>query len=403
MTTFETHRLSGLSSGLEKPLKAEAQGIATRYQHIDSIRAIAALLVLWEHTEQLLPAAESSSLYRLLIPTMDFGRIGVFLFFALSGFLIPATLRGCWGEGSTKFILRRFFRLYPAYWISLLFAVLITLLIDKAPLDYGMILANVSMFQKFLGYEPMLGVYWTLSIELIFYGICLLLFIFGVARCPLIFCVIGFASLIAINVFTVALSPLGWFEQDGLVMRLTRIVVSNPLDPWGSFTFLAILALCIMCIGACTRFVFEKQASPATIALIIILILLYIAEFLFLPAELFYRGIFPLQDLRTNLSHSLPLCLFLIFGFVVKIKIRPFVFIGMISYSIYLFHPLFLRLAMMLSELYVANMKQNLPGFIFAAGVLTASLIAAAAGYCFIETPAIAFGRKLSLSRRIPK
>ena len=40
-------------------------------------------------------------------------------------------------------------------------------------------LANLTMLQQFAGIENVIGLYWTLQIELIFYGLCVLLFCAG--------------------------------------------------------------------------------------------------------------------------------------------------------------------------------------------------------------------------------
>ena len=49
----------------------------------------------------------------------EFGITGVVLFFAISGFVIYGTLRGPRGNAGRRFIISRFFRLFPAYWVSM--------------------------------------------------------------------------------------------------------------------------------------------------------------------------------------------------------------------------------------------------------------------------------------------
>ena len=48
--------------------------------------------------------------------------------------------------------------------------------------DAPEVVANVTMLQQFFGIENVLGIYWTLQIELIFYALCVGLFIIGLLR-----------------------------------------------------------------------------------------------------------------------------------------------------------------------------------------------------------------------------
>ena len=90
-----------------------------RYDHIDALRAIAALLVVWRHAEGILLVDRTTEFAKLVFSFIDPGRAGVVLFFAISGFVIPSSLRGKLTDGTRNFVIRRFFRLYPAYWLSI--------------------------------------------------------------------------------------------------------------------------------------------------------------------------------------------------------------------------------------------------------------------------------------------
>ncbi|CAM5339645.1 hypothetical protein SSTU70S_04052 [Stutzerimonas stutzeri] len=79
------------------------------------------LLVIWMHTSEVfVPIALPSLQGRLhdVAYSFDFGRIGVVVFFIISGFVIPASLRGPRGEDCRQFLIRRLFRLYPLCWLS---------------------------------------------------------------------------------------------------------------------------------------------------------------------------------------------------------------------------------------------------------------------------------------------
>ena len=105
-----------------------------RLAYIDTQRGIAALLVIWLHASEVfvqLPKAPSGGWLFDLAWAVDTGRIGVVLFFAISGFVIPSSLAAKDGETTTHalkvFLIRRFFRLYPAYWVSVLASGLLAL------------------------------------------------------------------------------------------------------------------------------------------------------------------------------------------------------------------------------------------------------------------------------------
>src|SRR6218665_2704395 len=95
---------------------------AQRFAHIDSLRALAALLVLWMHSSGNLWMFSAPSMQHKLFDIaylLDFGRLGVVLFFAISGFVIPSSLSGNKADKCWRFVIKRLFRLYPLYWLSI--------------------------------------------------------------------------------------------------------------------------------------------------------------------------------------------------------------------------------------------------------------------------------------------
>ncbi|HGM7838215.1 TPA: acyltransferase family protein, partial [Serratia marcescens] len=85
-----------------------------RLEYIDAIRGIAALSVVIAHFIVPIYGAENFVFSHVL----DIGKIGVVLFFIISGFIIPFSFRRENG-GVKAFFISRFFRLYPGYWFSL--------------------------------------------------------------------------------------------------------------------------------------------------------------------------------------------------------------------------------------------------------------------------------------------
>ncbi|MEZ5276930.1 MAG: acyltransferase [Opitutaceae bacterium] len=137
--------------------------------HLDSLRGAAALLVLWMHGGVVLAEGGADGLATSLcfeLPDyLHFGRIGVVIFFALSGYLIAGSLEGA--DWRTTFPIKRAFRLYPIY----LFSMGVVLLLVDTRWDIPTLLANLTMVPTLLGRDEMMGLYWTLQTEVVFYGV----------------------------------------------------------------------------------------------------------------------------------------------------------------------------------------------------------------------------------------
>src|SRR3954447_22948773 len=103
-------RLAGAFPDAGDSVDAAAQA-RQRLGFLDAARGVAALLVVAAHGAGVyfpayLPWARAN---------LELGRAGVVLFLLISGFIIPASLEQ--GGDLGKFCLRRFFRLFPAYWL----------------------------------------------------------------------------------------------------------------------------------------------------------------------------------------------------------------------------------------------------------------------------------------------
>lgn len=112
----------------------------------------------------------------------SYGWLGVPFFFILSGFVITLTIERC--TSSLQFLKKRFVRLYPTFWICLLitlFTIWVTKsqsidpMFDRPTLD---ILANFTMLHELAKLHHVDGAYWSLLPELLFYLLMALLFLF---------------------------------------------------------------------------------------------------------------------------------------------------------------------------------------------------------------------------------
>ena len=150
---------------------------------IDVLRGLAAVLVYVFHQQihtfigyPEKPIPQGSLTWWFFLGAIDLGKIAVAVFFCVSGYLIPSTLTKP-GATIRDFTIHRIFRLYPAYWVSIAsrLVVLVSLgMTANLPTTFNL-LANITMFQKFIGQQDLIGVFWTLQIELVFYIVTALL------------------------------------------------------------------------------------------------------------------------------------------------------------------------------------------------------------------------------------
>ncbi|MBF2067571.1 MAG: acyltransferase [Calothrix sp. C42_A2020_038] len=147
-----------------------------RLLEFDAIRGVAALCIVLFHYG-------SSYQWSNLHPFHYLRYLEQFvqLFFILSGFFILLSIKRI--KRSLDFIVGRFARLYPVYWISVITTVIITSTITKPRTDkiYDIVL-NFSIFQEFFGARNVNIVYWTLTLELAFYIIILSLYKFKLIK-----------------------------------------------------------------------------------------------------------------------------------------------------------------------------------------------------------------------------
>ncbi|WP_028469767.1 acyltransferase family protein [Neptunomonas japonica] len=135
-----------------------------RLIEFDSLRGIAALLVvLFHYTYQYFNIIDGGEPITTLF---TYGGLGVQLFFIISGFVILVSLHH--SKDIFYFYISRFSRLYPPYWFAVCFSSLVVILSGKY-LELTDFLMNLTMFQYFFSIDDIDGVYWTLRVELTFY------------------------------------------------------------------------------------------------------------------------------------------------------------------------------------------------------------------------------------------
>ena len=181
-----------------------------RNLELDALRGLAAVaVVLFHYTtryQQLFGHQES------LAASFPWGHYGVDLFFMLSGFVILMTLERT--AESWKFAWGRFSRLYPTYWAAaaLTFVIVSACGLPGQEVSVGEALVNLTMVQASLGTPHIDGAYWSLQAELIFYGNMLVLYRLGAFQRPAVTVVCWLALACGVHLlqsYAVTAWPLG--------------------------------------------------------------------------------------------------------------------------------------------------------------------------------------------------
>lgn len=339
-----------------------------RLEWIDSLRGLAALGVaimhIYEKMRAFYPnvsAFKENSLPGLLIYDFtNLGKICVVIFFLVSGYVIPYSL---FNKDLNQFAVSRFFRLYPAYWVSILVSIIV---MGFPPIIQ--LLTNITMLQKFVGQQDMIGVFWTLQIELIFYFICALMFYSGLL----------FNQTAILRMFSFLLGL-------ALMLSIIRFVTGEKLP-------VAVpLGLAVMFLGLLYRRYEKKEGdldskkmlnifAAFVILLLPISFMAYNKDYGF--AEKWYKYF---------VSYSLAILIFVAFS-KYKWHTKTLVYLGAISYSLYLLHPVIgMDLVNIIKNQYLTDLSAiNCIGlfFLFSFG-------AAILSYHFIEKPSITIGRNI--------
>lgn len=147
-----------------------------RFNNLQSLRGIAALLVVMFHLRTLLKQFTPGTLH---FPNLfKFGFLGVDIFFVISGFVMMTITRGKFQQpgAATQFLTNRITRIYPVYWFYTLLAFMlisVDVLFTHKELTHAPLLQSLLLWPQ--DSLPVLAVGWTLVYEMYFYFIIALL------------------------------------------------------------------------------------------------------------------------------------------------------------------------------------------------------------------------------------
>jgi peptidoglycan/LPS O-acetylase OafA/YrhL len=360
-----------------------------RIDEIDSLRGLAALSVVFHHFLISLPYIKSTSdngLIKLITNTplhiFWSGNEAVILFFVLSGFVLSIPL----SQGNTSyrsFVIKRICRIYIPYLVAVVVAIIVKLLISEQPIAgfsdwFNGVSATQPTSSKVLDHLLFLGYYkadldpvtWSLVHEM---------------RISLIFPII---MLLVIK--TDWKTSIGV----GLFLACISIVISHFLRPKYSTDYLSSIQFIVMFIAGALLARYRNNLTCACLGLtrtgkaalfLLGIIAYWYPLILNLPMFLSVMG-----DWVTTIGA----CVFVIMAFSSNtfsrvLLVKPVHFLGQISYSLYLYHAIFL-----ISLVNLLHSHFPIIGILFIC--LIVSTVAASLSYYFVEIPSVHLGRFLS-------
>ena len=362
-------------------------------QRLDGIRGLAITLVFFAHSSFLLsPNGWQGFLKRL----SGFGGLGVELFFVLSGFLITRILLGSKDSAHyfSRFYLRRSLRIFPIYYLFLGIVFLgihrwfpaetgASELSSANPLPY---LFYVSNFTQGMGVgDPYLSHLWSLSVEEQFYAVW-----------PFIVRFCAKKWLVAVAVLLCVLSQAFRFQAD---------IIGVPFEivhRWTPFSLDALMAGALLGIGTWKRdgFYFSKisygvlgWASASTFVA-------YVCTSLTWP-----RVQIPAFTGRVPLLILFVIWILVCINDSQAISSRFFNMrwlrqIGKISYGIYIWHVIVLRLLGDVAHRQIGQLPgwlASCSGPIVAVLLALTSVLVAQLSWVLVEQPFLALKNKLSI------
>jgi len=356
-----------------------------RIGHIDSIRGIAAYLVLVHHTVAVfekprMTSGAESLLYRIA-EQLNLGRAGVVAFFAISGFVICRSLQGTRRAGARKFLVSRFFRLYPPFWTAILLTLIVGYVLPGREIDWVAVAGNGSMLFTLFDIRPLEGLYWTLEVELVFYTLCLALFLCGWIHKPLV-------------LFLCCLTLMAYYQFLFYHPDLTARISNTLATHWAEMP----LFLAIMFWGGLFRMWYDDRGGTCALRgyRVPLVVPVFLLLFIILFRPLIYQYVHwgRIWELTQPTPYFIGLGLFTLGALVVRIGNRFFVWLGAISYSIYLLHPVILHaMRIVLKNIHLHWGDLNIFVYLLVCSVL--SVLLAGLVYTAVEKPAIRFGRTL--------
>jgi len=348
---------------------------------IDGLRGIAAMMVVIFHLHENIRDSISSWFPQFLSLMISHGTIGVQIFFVISGFVIAYSV----GDKHIdlkfigKFALRRSIRLDPPYWVSMILAIFLIYLstvlfsdIHRELPSTKTILAHLIYLQDILGYGNIIYVYWTLCLEVQFY-------LFLVALLSL--------SQKLNHIHSTRLALQSWwvkllFFVLGLLsianyFDLYTIEIEHTFLPyWHNFFLGALACWCIL-----------GWLKPLYFLVFWFILLVFAVYFQF---EL---------NAVTTLITGMAVFIAGIYNRLPDIfSSRPYQYLGKISYSLYLLHPIIGWRVISIGKRYLGPELSIIEGVLLFFSAVMISILVSHIVFTYVEKPSMAFSHKIKLN-----
>ena len=345
---------------------------AGRFIFIDGLRGVAAMLVVFFHLHEAVGEVAADWIHPLIKSAFGYGYLGVDVFFVISGFVISYSVRNAKHTPGFlfRFGVRRSIRLDPPYWLTIVLELLLIKLglllfpgLDTPFPSVEKVLVHFVYLQDLLGYGNIVAIFWTLAYEVQFY------LVFVSFLVLLRYLGIRFGQYIAAN-FALILNALLFVFSLLVFYR----VVENPLsglfvERWYQF-FIGFLAM---------RCLLDGRVK---------------AEFLLATVGILAGCVFFWDFAGPNCVTTLVVSWALVYAglrgkMTAWLSTISWQFLGRISYSLYLVHPVVgWRFIKLLHEIHGEQFTAVQAWFVLASGVAV-SVLSAWLMYRFIEAKSL--------------
>ncbi|AIF51814.1 acyltransferase [Pelosinus sp. UFO1] len=358
--------------------------IATRIHQLDALRGLASFSVVLHHCLLVFPLFLAANFHEGIIPIVSFltysplhlfwaGHEAVILFFILSGFVLSLPYFQENQQKYFKYIIKRIFRIYIPYVVSLIISALLLQILSEHGIVslskwFNAMWKSIPDFAGWLGLLLMVSTDETHNINTVTWSL-----------------VYEMQVSIIFPLLVYLVKKANW--RIVLCISILLIFHKSHLVHFSSFFIMGCL-LAKYHYSISSYIANSKKAMNFTFS--IVGLIFYLFEWL-IPFNLSHNVL----DLLTGIGASIFIALSLgddkVKGFLLKPKL---IYLGKISYSLYLVHPIVLLTA-------IYSLKDFFPIYAIVAMVPLISIVVAHFYNKFIENPAIALGRNFIRSKYV--